>query len=74
MKRDTGIETPASLASNGDARRAEREAAYARNPDQPIVHREGTPAHPHAHMHAAPRARPVPVLLQKRKTAEPEKV
>jgi ATP-dependent RNA helicase RhlE len=74
VKRDTGDETPASFTSNGDARRAEREAAYARNPDQPLVHREGTPAHPHAHMHAAHKTRPVPVLLQKRRTPEPEKV
>jgi hypothetical protein len=74
VKRDTGDETPAPFTSNGDARRAEREAAYARNPDQPLVHREGTPTHPHAHMHAARKTRPVPVLLQKRRTPEPEKV
>jgi ATP-dependent RNA helicase RhlE len=69
---------PAS-ASAGDTRRAEREAAYAKNPDQPLVKRAqpaaGTAtAHPHAHIHAARRARPVPALLQKRRMPEPEKV
>ena len=65
--------------TNGDARRAEREAAYAKNPDQPIAksadatHDAARP-HPHAHMHAARRVKPVPALLQKRKTPEPEKV
>ncbi|HSC98744.1 MAG TPA: hypothetical protein VLI21_07565 [Casimicrobiaceae bacterium] len=61
---------------NGDARRAEREAAYAKNPDQPLAKHataSGT-AHPHAHIHVAKRARPVPALLQKRKAHEPEKV
>ncbi|MBS0324966.1 MAG: DEAD/DEAH box helicase [Proteobacteria bacterium] len=60
-------------------RRAEREAAYAKNPDQPIVRRDSqasagnggsaSGAHApraHAHMHAARRSRPVPALLQKR--------
>jgi len=61
-------------APNGDARRAEREAAYAKNPDQPIA-KHTEPAHPHAHIHAAHRrVKPVPALLQKRKTPEPEKV
>jgi len=69
---------PAS-ASAGDTRRAEREAAYAKNPDQPLVKRaqpatDAANAHPHAHIHAARRARPVPALLQKRRTPEPEKV
>jgi len=69
---------PAS-ASAGDTRRAEREAAYAKNPDQPLVKRAepatgAANAHPHAHIHAARRARPVPALLQKRRTPEPEKV
>jgi len=67
-----------AYASNGDARRAEREAAYAKNPDQPIVgHAHGAtsgPAHPHAHMHAARKTKPVPMLLQKRRVPEPEKV
>jgi ATP-dependent RNA helicase RhlE len=64
-------------ATNGDARRAERDAAYAKNPDQPIArHVEATvrPSHPHAHMHAARKAKPVPALLQKRRVPEPEKV
>ena len=60
-------------APNGDARRAEREAAYAKNPDQPLPRREHA-SHPHAHIHAARRTKPVPMLLQKRKTPEPEKV
>ena len=69
----------AASASAGDTRRAEREAAYAKNPDQPLVKRsppaEGAAdARPHAHIHAARRARPVPALLQKRRTPEPEKV
>jgi ATP-dependent RNA helicase RhlE len=60
----------------GDARRAEREAAYAKNPDQPVVKHPGAAAqHPHAHIHAAHRrVKPVPALLQKRKASEPEKV
>jgi ATP-dependent RNA helicase RhlE len=73
-----GRREPAS-ASAGDTRRAEREAAYAKNPDQPLVKRAQPAAgsadpHPHAHIHAARRARPVPALLQKRRTPEPEKV
>ena len=61
---------------NGDARRAEREAAYAKNPDQPIIRGPGpgTAAHPHAHIHAARKVAAVPALLQKRRTPEPEKV
>jgi ATP-dependent RNA helicase RhlE len=64
---------------NGDARRAEREAAYAKNPDQPIVKKAHATsasgaAHPHAHIHVAKRVKPVPALLQKRKMSEPEKV
>jgi ATP-dependent RNA helicase RhlE len=59
-------------ATNGDARRAEREAAYAKNPDQPLASRDAAPSHPDAQVHAARRARPVPVLLQKRRTPEPE--
>jgi len=55
--------------SYGDVRRAEREAAYAKNPDQPSVSR---PAHPHPHIHAARRSKPVPALLQKRREPEPE--
>ena len=67
-------ETRSETESYGDARRAEREAAYAKNPDQPIVKRQSsTHPHPHAHIHAAHRrVKPVPVLLQKRRIAEPE--
>jgi ATP-dependent RNA helicase RhlE len=67
-------------ATSGDARRAEREAAYAKNPDQPPIRPahttdDATPPHrPHAHIHAARRVKPVPALLQKRRTPEPEKV
>jgi ATP-dependent RNA helicase RhlE len=74
--------SPASHAdaprSNGDAWRAEREAAYAKNPDQPIakhVPSDGqstSHSHHHAHIHAARRLKPVPALLQKRKQPEPE--
>jgi ATP-dependent RNA helicase RhlE len=67
-------------AGNGDARRAERDAAYAKNPDQPIVRRAiptreeaDALAHHRAHIHAARRARPVPMLLQKRREPVPEK-
>jgi ATP-dependent RNA helicase RhlE len=60
-------------SSRADARRAEREAAYAKNPDQPIVKRPSGGAHPHAHIHAARRTKPVPMLLQKRRVPEPEK-
>ena len=78
-ERTTSSTTRRERASTGDTRRAEREAAYAKNPDQPLVKR-AQPAsgpnvpHPHAHMHAARRSRPVPALLQKRRTPEPEKV
>ena len=74
-------EAPRERVSQGDARRAEREAAYAKNPDQPIVKQAPTPERGpdapvhHAHMHAAPRrSRPVPALLQKRRVPEAEKV
>jgi ATP-dependent RNA helicase RhlE len=61
-------------AMNGDTRRAEREAAYAKNPDQPIVRPPHASAekHPHAHIHAARRVKPVPALLQKRKVPQTE--
>jgi len=65
---------------NGEARRAERDAAYAKNPDQPIVRRAlptreevDALAHHRAHIHAARRTKPVPMLLQKRRVPEPEK-
>jgi len=78
-ERTTGGTTRREHASTGDTRRAEREAAYAKNPDQPLQKRAlsatgETIAHPHAHIHAARRSRPVPALLQKRKLPEPEKV
>ena len=70
-------------AQNGDARRAEREAAYAKNPDQPVVKRADVSAHAEMTLDASSRdrpsagagrhrARPVPALLQKRKTPETE--
>jgi ATP-dependent RNA helicase RhlE len=74
--------SPASHAdaprSNGDAWRAEREAAYAKNPDQPVAKhlpndgRSTSASHHHAHIHAARRLKPVPALLQKRKVPEAE--
>src|SRR6476619_1557744 len=78
-ERTTGGTTRREHASTGDTRRAEREAAYAKNPDQPLQKRAlsatgETIAHPRAHIHAARRSRPVPALLQKRKLPEPEKV
>jgi ATP-dependent RNA helicase RhlE len=63
-------------AMNGDARRAEREAAYAKNPDQPTVKRPHADAAHHAAHIGAPAQRhakkPVPALLQKRKVSETE--
>jgi ATP-dependent RNA helicase RhlE len=78
-RRDRAPDDPArgEPAANGDARRAEREAAYAKNPDQPIARRAETdqpPSHPHAHIRATHKVKPVPALLQKRHTPEPEKV
>jgi ATP-dependent RNA helicase RhlE len=71
-RRERGNHEPASRpVANGDARREEREVAYAKNPDQPLQRREAVP---HAHIHAARRTKPVPMLLQKRKAPEPEKV
>ena len=78
----SGAHAARAQTTNGDARRAEREAAYAKNPDQPLArrpHAEAQAAHPAAHHHphigAAPRrTKPVPVLLQKRRATEPEKV
>jgi len=67
--RDTEPET----GSYGDARRAEREAAYAKNPDQPVIKPPGSSQPHHAHIHAAHRrVKPVAALLQKRRAAEPE--
>ena len=78
------VRRPASGKSSGepathwDTRRAEREAAYAKNPDQPIANRapsahDAAHPHPRAHMHAAHRRhKPVPMLLQKRKEPQTE--
>jgi len=56
--------------SYGDARREERERAYALNPDQPLP-----TAAPSAGRPAPSRAKPVPALLMKRPIVnEPEKV
>ena len=77
-ERDSTAHARGEHATYGDARRAEREAAYAKNPDQPIVRRphagpQDDTAHPHAHTGAAHRrAKPVPALLQKRRVPEPE--
>jgi ATP-dependent RNA helicase RhlE len=76
---------PRPRPPGGDERRAEREAAYARNPDQPLPARtvQTETAHAprpaltrgHAHgAHGARGARPVPALLMKRAAREPEKV
>jgi ATP-dependent RNA helicase RhlE len=74
---------PRERAPTGDERRAEREAAYARNPDQPMVARPGNGASApgsalmHGHGSRGPGhrgARPVPALLMKRPVREPEKV
>ena len=62
----------AGEASHADVRRAEREAAYAKNPDQPIAKRPSASA-AHPHIHAARRSKPIPALLQKRRVPEPEK-
>jgi hypothetical protein len=53
-------------------RRKEREAAYARNPDQPLP--AAAPANPGSHpaRHPHHKARPVPALLMKRPAREPE--
>ena len=60
----------------GETRREERERAYDRNPDQPLPARPAPAAgapHPHARKPFG-HGRPVPALLMKRKTTEPEKV
>jgi hypothetical protein len=66
--------------ANGDAhaaprtersrREQEREEAYARNPDQPIVRKPGAKS-THAHPSRG-HQRPVPALLMKRRVTEPE--
>src|SRR5581483_1028877 len=59
--------------ASADARRAEREAAYAKNPDQPLA-KNAANGDAHAHEGAHRRTKAVPMLLQKRRAAEPEKV
>jgi ATP-dependent RNA helicase RhlE len=68
-------------APSADQRHADRELAYARNPDQPATRaRNGAAANPSAlmHRHSAHgqgnAKRPVPALLMKRRAPEPEKV
>ena len=73
------VEAPLERRVTGDERRAEREAAYARNPDQAPVSRPrdtssiGAPPPP-ATGYGSRNRGPVPVLLMKRRTPEPEKV
>ena len=51
-----------------------RGRVHTKNPDQPIVRPPHASAekHPHAHIHAARRVKPVPALLQKRKVPQTE--
>jgi ATP-dependent RNA helicase RhlE len=61
----------------GDSRRDERERAYALNPDQPLATRSGSGMSPSRGSSTATphgKSRPVPALLMKRRTKEPEKV
>jgi ATP-dependent RNA helicase RhlE len=68
---------------HGDARREERERAYALNPDQPLPPPAATAPAPggalmkagaHHGRHSSHKARPVPALLMKRPAREPENV
>jgi ATP-dependent RNA helicase RhlE len=72
---------PHERTPSADERHAERELAYARNPDQPATRgSNGAAANPSALMHGQPAhgqgntKRPVPALLMKRPAPEPEKV
>jgi ATP-dependent RNA helicase RhlE len=74
-------EKPRERAPSADQRQAERELAYARNPDQPATRiGNGASANPSALMHRQSQhgqgstKRPVPALLMKRPAREPEKV
>jgi ATP-dependent RNA helicase RhlE len=74
-------EAPRERRVTGDERRAEREAAYAKNPDQPPIARSAQAATPSPLTHnrggAARGYRgsgPTPALLMKRPAREPEKV
>jgi hypothetical protein len=61
----------------GDSRRDERERAYALNPDQPLATKSGSGASPSRGSSTATphgKSRPVPALLMKRRTKEPEQV
>ena len=70
----------APAAESRSTRELEREEAYARNPDQPPVIRstaeqDGKSALVHGqggHHARAGKGRPVPALLMKRKSPEPE--
>jgi ATP-dependent RNA helicase RhlE len=71
-------ERRATRAAKEDPR-IERERAYARNPDQPAIVRPAVKSTSHGAHTAAKRpgfghGRPVPALLKKRHTPEPEKV
>ncbi len=74
-------ERPAAQ-SYGETRREERERAYALNPDQPAAASAaesadaGALTHKHSRetRHGFGKGRPVPALLMKRPSAEPEKV
>ena len=72
---------PRERAPSADQRQAERDLAYARNPDQPATRiGNGASANPSALMHRQSQhgqgstKRPVPALLMKRPAREPEKV
>ena len=66
----------ARAPSHGESRREERERAYALNPDQPPTPRPAAeqPSGPASHRKAYGHGKPVPALLMKRKSNEPEKV
>ncbi|MFO1317226.1 MAG: DEAD/DEAH box helicase [Burkholderiales bacterium] len=80
-RRERPAATRTAAAPARSAREQEREDAYARNPDQPLPARpagaEGDAksalVHGHrGHGHHAGKARPIPALLMKRKTPEPQ--
>ncbi len=74
-ERTIGSATPRATSLR-ETHREERERAYARNPDQPLPARPAPAAgaaHPHARRTFG-HGRPVPALLMKRKSTEPEKV
>jgi ATP-dependent RNA helicase RhlE len=78
-RRERAATRTASSPPSRSAREQEREDAYARNPDQPLPVRTTDQAAPAAlvHGHRAPgggshKPRPIPALLMKRKTPEPQ--